>query len=330
MRTAAERPGRASGPAASAREPAPGTGWVAVIGGVTLLWLLLTFAGLFARVPWARLGEVAVRPEFRDALVLSLQTCLATTAVVFAFGLPFALWMGQSARLAPLLRILVLLPMTLPPVVAGLALLATFGRRGLLGAPLSVLGVEIGFTTVAVVLAQVFVSLPYFVVAVEAAHRVMDPAPGRALGLLGASPSAVLRHATLPALGPAIVSGLSLAFARALGEFGATLTFAGSLQGTTRTMPLAIYLARESDPEISYALALALILTAVVAITTGHGLARLLARPRPAPFHGEMEGLVPRAEPVTVNLTVRRPERGVEADLSIPAGETVALIGPNG
>lgn len=304
--------------------------WVPILGGVALLWLLLTFTGLFSRVPWGRLVEVAVRPEFRDALLLSLRTCLISTVVVLVFGLPFALWMGRTARLAPALRMLVLLPMTLPPVVAGLALLSTFGRRGLLGAPLSFLGIEIGFTSVAVVMAQVFVSLPYFVVAVEAAHRVMDQAPGRALSFLGASPGDVLRHATLPALAPAIASGLSLAFARALGEFGATLTFAGSLQGTTRTMPLAIYLARESDSEISYALALALILTAIAAIGAGHGIARFFTRTRRPPLPETTHEPPPGPHAIAVDLRVRRSDRDVEADVQVPAGQTVALIGPNG
>ncbi|HHW83838.1 MAG TPA: ATP-binding cassette domain-containing protein [Actinomycetales bacterium] len=256
---------------------------VAVVGGVALAWLGLTLVGLLARVPWARLGEVAARPEFREALSLSLRTCLGATLVVLLMGLPLAIWIGNSGRLAPLMRALVLTPLALPPVVAGLALLSTFGRRGLLGTTLSGMGIEIGFTTIAVLMAQVFVSLPYFVVSVEAALRVHDPGPGRALALLGAGPGMVLRHATLPALTPAISSGLALAFARALGEFGATLTFAGSLQGTTRTMPLAIYLARESDPDVAYALALVLIATALAAIALAEGVRRWILRPRPGP-----------------------------------------------
>lgn len=238
--------------------------------------------------------------------------------------------MKQSARLAPVLRVIVLLPMTLPPVVAGLALLATFGRRGLLGAHLSVLGIEIGFTTAAVIMAQVFVAFPYFVVAVESSLRVLDPAPGLALKFLGARPGEVLRFATLPALAPAISSGLALAFARALGEFGATLTFAGSLQGTTQTMPLAIYLAREADPEVAYALAFVLIVTAVIAIALGQGVAHVAARPRPytggTPTHAPFsQG---NAAPLIAEVDV--PERGVQVAFELPAGQTVALLGPNG
>ncbi|HZK06508.1 MAG TPA: ATP-binding cassette domain-containing protein [Actinomycetaceae bacterium] len=302
---------------------------VVITGGMALAWLLATFLGLFARVPWSRLAEVAQQPEFRDALGLSLRTCLISTLIVFLVGLPLALWIGQSPRLAPILRVLVILPMTLPPVVAGLALLATFGRRGLVGAHLSVLGIEIGFTTAAVVMAQVFVAFPYFVVAVESAIRVLDPAPGAALGFLGARPGSVLRYATLPALAPAISSGLALAFARALGEFGATLTFAGSLQGTTRTMPLAIYLARESDPETAYALALVLIITAVLAIGLGQGLAHLLSKPRPS-FGRAPAAAAEPGVPLPLVAQVDRPERGVSVTLEVPAGQTVALVGPNG
>ena len=152
----------------------------------------------------------------------------------------------------------------LPPVVAGLALLTTLGRRGLLGQHLAALGIEIGFTTVAVVIAQVFVSLPFLVVSLEGALRTSGLDYERAASYLGASPTRTLLTVTLPMAAPALASGTALSFARALGEFGATLTFAGSLQGVTRTLPLEIYLLRESDSDL--ALALAVVLLAVAGI----------------------------------------------------------------
>ena len=159
---------------------------------------------------------------------------------------------------------LVLLPLVLPPVVGGIALLYTFGRRGLLGETLEVLGLEVAFSTAAVVMAQTFVSLPFLVVAVEGALRGGRPDYESVAATLGAAPGTVLRRDTLPLAVPALVSGAVLAFARSLGEFGATLTFAGSLQGTTRTLPLEIYLQRESDPRAAVALSVLLVVVAAV------------------------------------------------------------------
>ena len=303
-------------------------------GAAVLVALAVPLVGLFSRVPWDRLGEVAVSADFQEAWWLSLRTCLTATLVTVLLGTPLALWVASLSRGRTFARVLVLLPMTLPPVVAGLALLATFGRFGLLGGVLRAGGIEIGFTTIAVVIAQVFVSLPFFVIAVEAAAHVVDPAPPRALRALGASRAAVLRHALLPALAPALASGTSLAFARALGEFGATLTFAGSLPGTTRTMPLAIYLARESDRDTAYTLAALLIATAVAALFLGAWAARALtASSSPSAEADEAEDPaedgVPR-DAGSLAVRVRRPERGVEASLEVPAGRVLALIGPNG
>lgn len=296
--------------------------------------LAIPLIGLFTRVPWGSIGEVASHPDFQEAWWLSMRTCLVATLITVLLGTPLALWIAGLSRGRTLARVVVLLPMTLPPVVAGLALLATLGRFGLLGSALSAGGIEIGFTTIAVVIAQVFVAMPFFVVAVEGAAHVVDPAPGRALRALGAGSGTVLRHAVLPALAPALVSGTSLAFARALGEFGATLTFAGSLPGTTRTMPLAIYLARESDRDLAYTLAALLIVTAITALLLGTGIAKALSRPAPTVTLNEIHSETPSAalplEAGTLTAAVRRPERDVEVDLTIPAGVTLALVGPNG
>ena len=173
---------------------------------------------------------------------------------------------ARDFRYLGLLRSLVLLPLVLPPVVGGLALLYTFGRRGLLGESLEALGVQIAFSTIAVVMAQTFVALPFLVVSLEGALRTAGDRYEVVAASLGASPTTVFRRITLPLVMPGLISGAVLAFARALGEFGATITFAGSLQGRTRTLPLEIYLQRETDPDAAVALALVLLVVAVVVI----------------------------------------------------------------
>ena len=229
--------------------------------------LVVPLVGLLVRVPWGRLGELLGSERARDALALSLGTCLASTVVVLLLGVPTALVLARSrGRWVGVARTVVTVPMVLPPVVAGLALLATLGRRGLIGAPLAVLGIEIGFTTAAVIVAQTFVALPYLVVSLEGALRSAGTDYERAAARLGARPTHVFGRVTVPLAAPAILSGTALAFARALGEFGATLTFAGSLQGVTRTLPLEIYLLRESDAELALALALVLLGVAAVVV----------------------------------------------------------------
>lgn len=251
------RPPRASVPAALPR-------WVAAPAAVAVLLLAVPILGMLVRVPWARLPALLATEASVDALLLSLRTSLAATVLCVLLGVPLALvlartrWPGQRV-----VRTLVLLPLVLPPVVSGLALLTTLGRRGLLGGRLETLGVEVAFTTAAVVLAQTFVSLPFLVLALEGAVRTAGRRYEDVATTLGARPTTVLRRVTVPLLLPALGSGTALAFARSLGEFGATLTFAGSLQGVTRTLPLEIYLSREADTET--ALALAVVLIAVAA-----------------------------------------------------------------
>ncbi|MGC5628158.1 molybdate ABC transporter permease subunit [Georgenia sp. Z1344] len=274
-RTSSPRPAAAPPSAAvggAGRHPA-----VVAVGLLGLACLVVPLLGLVSRVDWAGLPETLRRPDLLEALWLSLRTSATAAVVTMLLGVPLALWLSGQARLAPVARLLVLLPLTLPPVVAGLALVATIGRNSPVGAVLGAIGLDIGFTTTAVVLAQVFVALPYVVVTVESALRVLDPAPADAARALGAGRWTVLVRIILPAVAPAIVTGAALAAARALGEFGATLTFAGSLPGETQTMPTAIYLSRVSDPEGAYALALVLILTAIVLIGSGMWLAGRLA-----------------------------------------------------
>lgn len=246
------------------RAPAPLPRWVQGLAWAALLLVMLPVVGLLARIPWPRLVELVTAPTAVQALRLSLLTCTASLAVVVVLGLPLALVMARSrGPLAGLARLFAVLPMVLPPVVAGLALLVTLGRRGLVGQHLSVLGLEVGFTTLAVVIGQSFVAMPYFVVALEGALRTLDPELERVAATLGASPSHTLRRVTLPVLAPALVGGAAMAMARALGEFGATLTFAGSLPGVTQTLPQAIYLTRESDPDGALALSFVLLVLAV-------------------------------------------------------------------
>lgn len=234
--------------------------------------LLVPILGLLSRAPWARMGELLASEPARDALLLSLGTCLASTLVVLLLGVPMALVLARSTgRWVPAARALVAVPMVLPPVVAGLALVTTLGRRGLLGAPLAVAGIEIGFTTAAVVVAQTFVALPFLVISLEGALRSAGTDHDRAAARLGAPPTTVFWRVTVPLAAPAIASGTALAFARALGEFGATLTFAGSLQGVTRTLPLEIYLLREADTELSLALAVVLLAVAAVVVVVAVG-----------------------------------------------------------
>jgi molybdate transport system permease protein len=168
------------------------------------------------------------------------------------------------------LRTLVLLPLVLPPVVGGIALLQTFGRLGLLSSALDLFGLRIAFTTTAVVLAQVFVSMPFLVLSMEGALRTAERGYETVAAGLGAAPGFVLIRVTLPLVLPGLTSGAVLAFARSLGEFGATLTFAGSLRGVTRTLPLEIYLQREIDPDAATALSLLLIVVAVVIVALTH------------------------------------------------------------
>lgn len=260
------------------RDPLPR--WLIVPAGAGVLLLWLPLIGLLGKIEWASLPGQLGSESSLTALRLSLVTASVSTIIAVALGVPLAVWFAHArARWVRVVRIGVLLPVVLPPVVAGLALLYTFGRTGPIGGALEDLGIRLAFTTTAVVLAQTVVALPFLVLSVEGAavavgHRYAAPAAS-----LGASPSRVWWTVTLPLLRPALLTGAVLAFARALGEFGATATFAGSLEGTTRTLPLEIYLQREADPQAAVALSMLLVVVAVVVL--GFGIAR-----RPASMAG--------------------------------------------
>jgi molybdate transport system permease protein len=247
------------------RPPVPR--WLLLPVAAAVVFLAVPLVALLARVPWTRLPALLSAPAAVDAFWLSLRTCAVTTLVSLVLGLPLALLLSRGkGRWAAAGRALSTVPMVLPPVVAGLALLIAFGRREPLGGWLAAGGIDLAFTTPAVVIAQTFVAMPYLVVSVEGALRSTPDDYAIAAATLGASPTTVLRRVSLPLVAPAIASGAALAFARALGEFGATLTFAGSLQGTTRTLPLEIYLQREVDTDTALALSVALITIAAVLV----------------------------------------------------------------
>ena len=245
------------GAAASPR----GTWPLAFPAVVAVLFLLLPLVGLLLRTPWADLPRLLVDAQALTALRLSLVTATIATAVSFALGVPLA-WMLARARLpgVSLLRALVTLPLVLPPVVGGLALLLTLGRQGFVGRRLEEwFGFTVPFSTAAVVVAETFVAMPFLVVTVEGAIRAADRGLEEAAATLGAGPLTTFRRVTLPLVAPSLAAGAVLCWARALGEFGATITFAGSLPGVTQTMPITVYYALETDPDAAIAISLVLL-----------------------------------------------------------------------
>src|SRR6266545_4256046 len=232
-----------------------------------LAFLALPLAGLVLRAPWATLPRRLTEPGVLTALRLSLQTATTATLVCLALGVPLA-WLLARLELPGrrLIRALVTVPLVLPPVVGGVALLLVFGRKGILGAWLySAFGVTLPFTTGGVVLAEAFVAMPFLVIAVEGALRGADTRYEEAAATLGAGRWTTFRRVTLPLVAPGIAAGTVLCWARALGEFGATITFAGNYPGRTQTMPLAVYLALETDLQAAIVLSL-ILLTVSVAI----------------------------------------------------------------
>ena len=239
--------------------------WAILPAAAGGLLVALPVAAMLVSIDPRELPALLTSRAALDALWLSPRTSAMATLLCLVLGVPLALCLSRVRAFDNVVvRTLVTLPLVLPPVVAGIALLALFGRQGLLGQELSALGLRVAFSTTAVVLAQTFVSMPFLVVSLDGALRAVGDRHEGVAATLGASPSVVLRRVTLPLVRPALVSGTVLAFARSLGEFGATLTFAGSLQGTTRTLPLEIYLQREQDPRAAVALSVLLVVVAVV------------------------------------------------------------------
>lgn len=232
------------------------------LAGLGFALVGLPVVALLARAPWGSLASIVARPSTREALGLSLLTSTLALAICVLVGLPLAWVLARSSGAVPglgVVRAVVLLPMVMPPVVGGVALLFAFGRGGLVGLPLP-------FTTAGAVVAEAFVALPFFVLACEAGLRVVDVRYEEAAAALGAGPWARFRHVTLPLLWPSLAAGAAVAWARALGEFGATITFAGNLPGRTRTLPLAVYTALQTDRDGALALSLVLLVVSVAVI----------------------------------------------------------------
>jgi molybdate transport system permease protein len=250
-----------------------GTGLPPVLwlpAGLALAFLVLPLVALLVRTPWTAVPELLLTAEVGQALRLSLVCASSATLVCLVLGVPLA-WVLARARFPgrSLVRALVTVPLVLPPVVGGVALLLLLGRRGVLGQHLDRwFGVSLPFTTPAVVIAEAFVALPFLVVAVEGALRGADRRYEDAAATLGASRLTIFRTVTLPLVLPGVAAGAVLCFARALGEFGATITFAGSFPGVTRTMPIEVYLALETDPDRAVVLSL-LLLAVSVAVLVG-------------------------------------------------------------
>ena len=241
---------------------------VVIAAIVAMAFFVVPLLGLLQRAPWSNLWSDLTTPEARDALRLSLVCSLWATALATLFGVPLA-WVLARVEFPgrSLVRALVLLPMVVPPVVGGVALLYAFGRSGLVGEQLyDWFGIQFTFSTSGAVLAETFVAMPFLVLTVEAGLRSMDTRYEDAAATLGASRWMTFRRVTLPFLMPSLVAGAALAWARALGEFGATITFAGNIQGRTQTTPLAVYLALESRPEGAIALSLVLLAVSIVVL----------------------------------------------------------------
>ncbi|WP_314919615.1 molybdate ABC transporter permease subunit [Actinomyces oris] len=338
----------------AARSPLPVLVTVlAILGGCGIV---LPLVGMGTRVSWWQLPQLLATPSAQAALWLSIRTCLIATLVCVVLGVPLALLLSRSWPGVRFARVLAILPMTMPPVVAGIALLATFGRRGVFGAYLEAWDTPIAFTTTAVVLAQVFVAMPYLVVTLEAALRSRDTHAETTARTLGAGPWRVLTQVTLPLAAPAMARGTALALGRSLGEFGATIAFAGSREGVTRTMPLAIYLEKESDTATALALAVVLIgLSFIIVGATTVDWSGLVGALLTARQERDGQEVVPTSVLASdeesassagtasakapqesigrgqdLHVAFELPGRDVVVNLKVEARRTTALIGPNG
>lgn len=248
--------------------------WIWLPAALGTLFMVLPLVAMASRVEWTNFFSLVTSDSAQAALALSLRTSAASTVICLLLGVPMAMVLARASFAGQsLVRSLVMVPLVLPPVVGGIALLQTFGRRGLLGESLEVAGIQVAFSTAAVVIAQTFVALPFLVLSLEGSLRSAGTRYDQVAASLGARPTTVFRRITLPLLWPGLVAGTVLSFARALGEFGATITFAGSLEGVTRTLPLEIYLQREVDPDAAVALSLLLVVVAfaIIALTRRGG-----------------------------------------------------------
>src|SRR5699024_11211173 len=231
---------------------------------MAIAYIGLPVIALALRVPWAEFATIATDPSTVELLQTTLAAAAWSTVIATVLGTALALWLSQLRRGASAVRLLVYLPLAMPPVVSGLALTALIGRRGLFAPVLDFLGWEFAFAFPGVVAAHVFVTLPFVVVAVDSALRQIDSEVTASARGAGIGQWTFLGRITLPTIAPAIVTGLGLAFARSRGEFGTTITCAGSMPGVARTLPLGIFLEREVSADNAYALSAILIAIAVL------------------------------------------------------------------
>ena len=259
--------GTASRTRVTARRGAPAL--IAAPALIGFAFLFLPLIALLVRAPWQGMGRLLSDSQVLTALRLSLECATAATAISLLLGVPLAWVLARTSFPGiQVIRALVTLPLVLPPVVGGLALLLALGRNGILGRYLdSWFGVTLPFTTAGVIVAETFVAMPFLVVTVEGALRTSDRELEEAASTLRASRLTIFRRITLPLIGPSLLAGGALCWARALGEFGATITFAGNFPGTTQTMPLAVYNALETDPQAAIALSLVLLAVAVIILS---------------------------------------------------------------
>jgi molybdate transport system permease protein len=246
---------------------------VVAVAFLTVAFLALPLVGLVSKVSWSTIGVDLTTPVALDALRVSLVCSLWSTALSMILGIPLA-WILARVTFPgrSVVRALTVLPMVLPPVVGGVALLLAFGRDGVLGEPLfNWFGVQLTFSTAGAVMAETFVAMPFLIITVEAALRSMDGRYEEAAATLGAGRWTTFRRVTLPMISSSVVAGTVLTWARALGEFGATITFAGDIQGRTQTLPLAVYLALQGNEQVAVALSLALLAVSFVVLVALHG-----------------------------------------------------------
>jgi len=257
---------RSARPGRSGSRPPVAVVVLAVIG---LTLFVVPLIGLLARTPWGRLPELLSSDVASDALRLSAISSVGATILSVVLGVPLAYLLARVEFPGrSLARGLVLLPLVIPPVVGGAALLFALGRRGVIGEPLERLtGLVLPFSMWGVIIAVTFVSMPFLVITVEGALRNLDPRYERAAATLGARKWTVLWRVTLPMIAPSLAAGMVLTWARALGEFGATITFAGNLQGRTQTLPIAVFVALESDRDTAVALSLMMVVIALAVLT---------------------------------------------------------------
>ena len=244
-----------------------------VPAGLAVALVALPLLALLLRADWAHVLDHLADPSVLPAIRLSLLTTTTTVVLAVLLGTPLAWLLARAhGRAASWFRAILTVPLVLPPVVGGVALLMAWGRRGVVGAPLhEAFGIRVPFTPVAVVLAELFVAMPFYVIAVEGAMRSINPRFEQVAATLGASPWRSFSRVALPLAVPGMAAGAALAWARALGEFGATITFAGNFAGRTQTAPLAVYVALEQDPQAAVSLSLAMLVVSVVVLALLRG-----------------------------------------------------------